>query len=204
MTTCALCSAPEKLEQSHLIPRFVYRGLGAPDGPSRPFLCGACEDRFSRWESRFARDVFHPLVAGKATPVKYGRWLLKFATSVCWRILENARRENQLQGHDSATIDACLKTWTDFLRDRRPDVGAHHLHLLRESRGLQREIKAEVAGRDGAAWVYVRMGPLALFGLIRDDSPGQWSGTRIHLEGKLKPRVCVIPERYAQHLARRG
>lgn len=203
MTTCALCSAPGKLEQSHLIPRFVYRGLGAPDGPSRPLLCGDCEDRFSLWESRFAREVFHPLVAGRAVPVKYGPWLPRFAASVCWRILENARRENQLAGHDPAAIDACLGAWRNFLRDRRPDAGGHHLHLVREPGRPSRTIEGEVAGHDGAAWVCAGMGPVALFGLIRDDVPGQWTNTRINLEGKLKGHAFAIPGPYSEYLARR-
>jgi hypothetical protein len=205
---CALCSSVAKLEQSHVIPQFVYRGLGQPGGPTRPLLCGACEDRFSLWESTFARDVFHPLVAGKPVPVKYGPWLSKFAASVCWRILENARREHQLANCATTDVGICLKTWSDFLRGRRSDVGAHHLHLVAESdesgRGFmprRSTIESEVTADNGAAWVGAQLGPLVLFGLIRDDAPGQWSGTRIHAEGKLKPRVQVIPERYQAHLA---
>src|SRR6187549_1130708 len=132
---CALCLATGKLERSHIMPRFVYRALDATasDGPARPLLCGRCEDRFSTWESQFARDIFQPRVAGQARPVKYGPWLLKFAASVCWRVLENARRENQLgplQQRWAAENDGCLEVWRNFLRDRRPDVGVHPLHLL--------------------------------------------------------------------------
>jgi hypothetical protein len=213
---CALCSSDGKLEQSHVIPQFVYRGLKQPGGPTRPLLCGECEDRFSLWESSFARDVFHPLVAGKPVSVKYGPWLSKFAASVCWRILENARRENR---PGAIQADDCLKTWNDFLRGRRPDVGPYHLHLLRKQEGgrgflvLHRlgdggmprrsTIECEATSDNSAAWVYAKLGPLILFGLIRDDTPGQWSGTRINAEGKLKPRVQVIPDRYRQYLASR-
>ncbi len=183
---CALCSRTGELKQSHVIPRFVYRALEQPDGASRPLLCGECEDRFSRWESQFARDVFHPLVAGKAVPVKYGPWLLKFGASVCWRILENARRENQL---GAIPAGASLKAWSDFLRGRRPDAGAHHLYLIRAPDVPRRPaIGSELHASETSAWVHVGMGPLALIGLIHGEAPGEWSGTRLPLEGKLKPR----------------
>ena len=185
------------------MPRFVYRALqdspGAPDGPVRPLLCGQCEDRFSVWESQFACEVFHPFVSGQAVHVKYGPWLLKFATSVCWRILEDARRA----GRGPAEPGDCLNTWGSFLRDRRPDVGAHHLHLLREDGSLGRTVEFEVSGSDTAAWVYAKLGPLILFGLIRDGSPQSWSGTRLHREGKLKPRGWAVPAQYRQYLAGR-
>ena len=193
-TLCALCSSAGKLEQSHVIPQFVYRGLKQPGGPTRPLLCGECEDLFSLWESQFARDVFHPLVAGKVVPVKYGPWLSRFAASVCWRVLENARRENQLPGSDSDAAAACLKIWSDFLRGGRPDAGVHHLHLRRDEadrRGFMprhEAIASEVTSDNGSAWVYAQLGPLALIGLIRGELPEEGSGTRLHLEGKLKPR----------------
>ena len=178
------------MRQSHVIPQFVHRGLNQPRGPAYPLLCAECEERLSVWESQFARAVFHPLVAGRVLPVKYGPWLLKFATSVCWRVLEKVRRENQ-----PGPIEAggCLKTWNEFLRGRRPDVGPHVLHMsrLESGRGFmprQEAIAFEVRNDEAATWICVQMGPISLSGLIHGGPPAEWSGTRIHLGGKLKSR----------------
>ena len=178
------------------MPRFVYRALEATasDGPTRPLLCGRCEDRFSVWESQFARDIFHPHVRGQARPVKYGPWLLKFATSVCWRVLENARRENQLvqlQERWSAEYADCREVWQNFLRDRRPDVGTHPLHLLGWDGDVTdgAAIAFEASCGDNAAWVHTQMGPLTVVGLIGGKSSHPGSGLCINREGKLKRRI---------------
>ena len=138
--SCALCGVKRKLEQSHIIPQFVYRRAQAtadknniPDGPTRRLLCGRCEDLFSFYESEFARHVFHPLAANPTLAVKYGSWLRKFAASVCWRILGESRAKNT-PGHFSErwapALVSCRETWRHYLTGKRPDVGGHHLHLL--------------------------------------------------------------------------
>ncbi len=217
---CALCGARGKLEQSHIIPQFVYRWAKTragqhdiPPGPTRPMLCGACEDEFSFYESEFARHVFHPLAAGTRPSTKYGAWLRQFAASVCWRIIEESLVEARLgsfQGRWTAELAACRETWHHYLSGQRPDVGGHHLHLLPwaalasgADAGLQPRIESEVSGSDHAAFVYARLGPVILLGLIADPDPKPWRGTRINAEGKLKPRDVAVPDRYRDYLLSR-
>jgi len=236
---CALCSAVAPLEDSHLISQFVYRwlkdtsGTGflrfgpainrrVQDGITVPLLCGACEDRFCAWEAKFARLVFHPFVGGKLGIVKYDDWLLKFAVSVCWRILEDAHRENRLGhfwGRWSAQLPSCRETWKRFLLGVRQDVGEHHVHMLpwdgiiggdgptlptNINRYLRRAVEMDVACSDDEAFVYAKLGPILLFGMIGYPGPKQWRGTRIHLEGKLKPRDFLAPAQYRDYIFRRA
>ena len=74
---CLLCGKGKRVE-SHIIPRFVIRGMIetsatgfyrsslAPNirqqggGPSDYLLCQHCEALFSRWENEFARKLFRP------------------------------------------------------------------------------------------------------------------------------------------------
>lgn len=104
--SCALCRSSYCEEQSHVIPAFVIkylkrtsptgylRGTRAPnqrltDGPKHELLCGACEDRFSVWEGRFAQQIWRPLTEGRlgSEAFEYGGWLARFAVSVTWRAL---------------------------------------------------------------------------------------------------------------------
>ena len=230
---CALCGANRKLERSHIIPQFVYRWAQekagkneVPDGPTRRMLCGRCEDAFSFYESEFARHVFYPLAGGAILSAKYGAWLRKFATSVCWRILEESLAGNstgRLPARWAPEVASCRETWRRYLTGKCPDVGGHHLHLLpwnavvgREGRvgpalaavprlptsspatagDIQHVITMDVSGNDHDAFVYAKLGPVILLGLMADSAPKEWDGTRINAEGKLKPHPVIIPERY--------
>ncbi len=245
---CALCGAKRKLEQSHIIPQFVYRWAKAsvgqsaiPAGPTRPMLCGQCEDLISTYESEFARHVFHPLAMNSTVSAKYGAWLRKFAASVCWRILEERAavdRPGHCDDRWAPALASGRETWQQYLRGKRPDVGPHQLHLVcletnphppalgatplqrgikpsltkipsgegcpTGRRGWEASIASEVSCTDHTAFVYAKLGPLILFGLIAEMNPKQWQGTRLNAEGKLKPRAVVIPAPYRDYLASRA
>src|SRR5665811_2147547 len=68
---CALCGALSKRQLRHLVPKFVFQHAStrsptgylrtnispnrrSQDGPKEYLLCRQCEQRFSRWEGRFA------------------------------------------------------------------------------------------------------------------------------------------------------
>ena len=236
---CALCGTIAPLEVSHIIPQFVYRwlketsGTGylrfgpainrrVQDGTAVPMLCGTCEDRFSVWETKFARLVFHPFVSGSLGVVKYDDWLLKFAVSVCWRILEDGHRDNRLghfRGRWATQLPSCRETWKQFLLRTRADVGEHHVHMLRWdgvtggegpalptniNRYLRRAVEMDVACSDDEAFVYAKLGPIFLLGMIDYPGPRQWRGTRIYLEGKIKPGDFLAPAQYRDFIFRRA
>jgi len=85
---CALCRREEPLQNSHIIPEFVYKHhydekhrallFDRPDAPSKilqkgvrePLLCKQCEGRVQRFEDYFARYWYqdHPLPNVVTTP----------------------------------------------------------------------------------------------------------------------------------------
>src|SRR5271169_2274152 len=104
---CYLCQSDSDLQSSHILPAFVYRwlressgnspirattapNLRVQDGIKRYWLCAACEERFSRFETAFANNLFYPYLDASARPFQYSRWLLQFCTSVSWRVLRLA------------------------------------------------------------------------------------------------------------------
>jgi len=201
---CALCETQAPLRRSHIIPRFVARALQVPDGPTRALLCGRCEELLGRNESTFARVVFHPLVDHGRVVAKYDKWLLRFAVSVCWRVLEDGVKTNQFLDSENrwtSHLASCRETWRQFLVGKRADVEEYPIHLF-PANLLPGGGQIEMAVRCGTGdcHVYARLGPIILFGLISNPAPKQWGGTRIHLEGKVKPREFFIPPCYRTSL----
>lgn len=102
--TCRLCNKEANLEVSHILPKFIFKyhkktsptgnirstknpNLTTRDGEKLPFLCSECEDIFSKWETRFATDIFHPYQNNELTKFTYGDWLYKYLASVSFRVL---------------------------------------------------------------------------------------------------------------------
>lgn len=101
---CRLCNLNESIENSHVIPRFVFHGikfdsptgffrsLRTPnkreqDGDKQPLLCLECEKRFSVAENQFAQNIFGPFHTRDQDRFTYGPWLHYFLTSLTWRTL---------------------------------------------------------------------------------------------------------------------
>ena len=76
---CKLCGKNDDLRESHFIPKFVGKWIKktsvtgyireknevqkrAQDIAKEHWLCGDCEQLFSRWEREFANKVFYPFV----------------------------------------------------------------------------------------------------------------------------------------------
>ena len=101
---CRLCLLNPAIEDSHILPRFVFRAIKSdsptgffrnPNNPNRrlqdgdkfPLLCTECEQRFGDAESKFARRVFSAFHSSDQDHFDYGPWLHYFMTSLAWRTL---------------------------------------------------------------------------------------------------------------------
>ena len=87
---CRLCGATKELQESHILPGFVFRwkketsatgylrfgqqpNLRVQDGVKLHLLCRDCEQRFNNWETEFANRIFHPdKLPGSSRPRKSG------------------------------------------------------------------------------------------------------------------------------------
>ncbi len=100
---CALCHEIRELEESHIIPKFVFRhlrktsqgALRSLDNPNKVIqdsekhylLCGECEDLFSTYETKFANKIFYPYQKNAVKEFNYDSDIYYFLTSVSWRSL---------------------------------------------------------------------------------------------------------------------
>lgn len=101
---CRLCDNEVTLENSHIVPKFIFKHLKKTsptgfireaknpnkpiqDGIKLPFLCGDCEDIFSKWETMFANKIFYPYQNKESQEFEYEVWLTKYLASVSFRVL---------------------------------------------------------------------------------------------------------------------
>lgn len=241
---CAFCAENGELRDSHVLPAFAYRWLRARSGtghirhtenPNRRvqdglklhWLCGKCEGAFSQYETAFATKLFHPWHDG-VMRVPYTDWLLKFCTSVSWRVLRYARGHNpeaKYTDDQNQLMDEAETRWRTFLNGEIVHPGAFEQHLLifdiiedttinnlpsNFNRFMTGAITLDIVGSDRSLMTYAKLGRFNIFGIIQK-GPNKWQGTKIHVrEGLIKPDRFVIPaglldlfREKAQHAANR-
>lgn len=148
--TCKLCGNEGSLEESHIVPKFIYRWLKkssasgylrfaenpnkrAQDGIKEYWLCPACEDRFEKWETQFSGKAFYPYLKESTFKSSYEDWMLKFSVSVTWRALTYIKDTlgidyfpEEMQGH----AQKAEEEWRAFLLGERPHPGKYEQHML--------------------------------------------------------------------------
>ena len=226
---CALCAGSSDLQASHIIPGFVidwfretsatghFRFSQSPnrrvqDGLKPRMLCWNCEQLFSSWEAKFAGQCFVPINDGRVSNVTYGPWMLKFVTSVSWRVLRMFAANGSLSGfpkHVESQINDALHEWAQFLLGHQPDPGPHEQHMFvvdvvegtsitnappNISRYLARAIDLDVARNQDSAMSYAKMGKFVLFGFVAMKYPRRWKGTRLNVQqGRFGERDIELP-----------
>ena len=144
---CRLCNLNQSIENSHVIPRLVFRGIKSDsptgflrslrtpnkreqDGDTQPLLCADCEQRFSVAENLFAQNIFVPFHEKDHDHFSYGPWLHYFLTSLAWRTLvldlPGLETDPTIAQRLLEPVRAVLATMQSYLR------GATHLgHSIR-------------------------------------------------------------------------
>lgn len=224
---CALCQLSGPLCVSHVLPAFIFKeqrrrsatghirnsenpNLRSQDGLKKPWLCRSCESLFSRFETSFSSRIFHPWLKGKL-PLPYEEWMLKFCTSVSWRVLKHCRDLNN-QAHYSDEQNRLLtqaeQQWRGFLLGHAPHPASFHQHLMmfdcieqttfddlpiNINRWLLTTTTLDIVGSERSLFTMAKMGRFCLFGQIQA-GPDRWENTKIHLRsGCLKKGKVIVP-----------
>jgi hypothetical protein len=209
------------------VPGFVYKWLKATaatgyirfgaepnrrvqDGFKRYWLCRQCEQKFSRWETEFANEVFYPFNDGRTARASYEPWLMKFCVSVSWRVLTLFFQEGHLKDFPDdlqEKVKNALRAWHEFLSDLRPDLGPHEQHLLpwdvvsstdprmplNINRYILRSVDIDVVEGGHTAFVYSKLGRFMILGFISMKNTKHWDGgTRIYSNGTIEPRISFL------------
>ncbi|MFZ5763407.1 MAG: hypothetical protein ACOY8P_10835 [Thermodesulfobacteriota bacterium] len=234
--SCRLCRNTTELNESHIIPSFVFKwfketsGTGfirfghtpnqrMQDGLKPYWLCDDCERLFNSWETVFANNIFHPMNKGERPTSSYGPWLLKFAVSVSWRVLNYFLEEHELSHFPNELLlstEKALAKWKDFMLDQSPDPGQFEQHMLpfnclvgfdhpdmppNINRYMLRTVDIDavkLGEKDG--FVYSKMGRIVLIGFIEISHPQRWKGTKLHVKkGVLGSKHYSLPAEFGEY-----
>lgn len=226
MYKCALCGCEAELELSHILPKFLFRyqKKSSPtgnirsvvnpnrivqDGEKVSFLCGECEDLFSRWETSFANNIFYPYEKGEKFEFSYNSDLSKFLASLSFRCLKLSYAENRLDYISDTLISYVPKALNNLSRyllgeSPHPNEQRQHLVLLdiaqsssgyiggiRESEFnlyTTRAIEYDVVTNDIAVFVYIKFLKFLVLCPVYTQTQKGWRSSRVsHRSGVLKP-----------------
>lgn len=229
MNKCALCGNEAELELSHILPKFLFRyqKKSSPtgnirsvvnpnrivqDGEKVPFLCGGCEDLFSRWETSFANNIFYPYQKGEKSEFSYDSDLSKFLASLSFRCLKLSYVENRLGYIDCSLISyvpKALKNLSSYLLGESPHPNEQRQHMVlldtaHSSSGYigmikesefnlyaTRAIEYDVVANDIVIFVYIKFLKFLVLCPVYTQTQKGWRSSRInHQSGVLKP--CSI------------
>jgi hypothetical protein len=166
LSKCALCDNPAALELSHIVPKMAVRQLkktsaGAIRNTDNPnattqdsekhyMLCADCEDRFSDYETYFARKVFHPYLKGETDTFNYDEILARFITSVSWRSTYLDILGYVEDGVADIEVLNCLieseRIMKEYLLEKRMDLGSieNHIFFFAEIESIHGKSKDEI------------------------------------------------------------
>jgi len=201
MKKCHLCDTMATLRESHIIPDWYYRDeirdfkhggqfIDMSREPASkhgraivyPLLCDACEQRFGNWDNAAKRFV----TAGEDA---YGPWMLRFATSISWRVLKYfslTRDPASLHGVSHGETQETLDCWRDFLLHEKLSrrLSRHTQHLMRvgDDYRLRRIIGLSFEDDGSTHFVYARFGAFGIAGIVRSTYKG-WKTSKSRLYG---------------------
>jgi len=158
------------------------------DGFKLPWLCEACEIKLNNWETEFANKIFHPLNNGKVGTIKYDEWLNLFCISVSWRVLNFYLEQNLLSNYPpniQKSIIEAIENWRLYLLGQSKSLQKFEMDFfplkpvtsidgypLEEIPAnlnvyMLRNIDMDVAFNDDYSFVYVKLGPYIILGIIQ-------------------------------------
>jgi SEC-C motif len=207
---CRLCNQTRSLQDSHIIPKFVFdwmkrsgstylRVSGKPnlrqqDGLKYPLLCTDCEQRFSEQEKWFAENVFTRYLEHQAKTFDYDASLHYFLVSVLWRVLQDDWQEIA-QGHPfGSQLELAEYEWRTYLLGGRVPPTYNDVHLFLTDIGVQDEsqpvvnfnryftrlVDHTVAKSETRCVVYAKFARFIVFGGITGLNEEDFIGTKVY------------------------
>ena len=160
------------------------------DGIKRPFLCGVCEQRIGNWERNFKERFFDRFLECPGEARQYREWLPLFSVSIVWRVLQHYSEQPESRDWPAElqnNVARGLRVWRRFLLGEARSPRPHDVHLFPVSADVgpadyvTRTLEMQLAGnrRTGEQYLFVKLGPILLVGVIVDPSPKLWRYTRI-------------------------
>ena len=187
------------------------------DGVKERWLCSSCEGILGESERQFANLLFYPFVEDRLTQIRYGPWLLKFCVSLSWRMLRWFMEGDGLNDYTDAEHESVCKAekiWKEYLIGQRPHPGSFRQHLFlvgsvkvaggdvppNINRHVMRSIHTDLIKNNYRHLVYIKLPRLFIFGVLRDDRPSDWQGTRVNANGGTISSRQKVPNEFFEYV----
>ena len=224
---CKLCGSDSPLKESHIIPRFIGRWMKktsptpyfryggdmdkrTQDLGKMKLLCGDCENLFSGWETKFAKEVFYPMSNGRPR-LWYKNWMLKFASSLTWRAIQVLSFEERKRSEAFEQILVNMELHLSrFLLRQAKNVGSYSQHVYYISglaapvkpgspmlnRYLERGVEIDFPTTDNLSemMVYVKLPMFMFFSIGESKYRKLYETSRIKKSGALQPKTHYLPD----------
>lgn len=217
--SCSLCKKKDNLQESHIIPKFIFKwikntsGTGfmanaddsskrIQDGMKMHLLCKNCEEQFSKFENYFAKQIFLPFHNEKLRSFEYNSNLKLFVVSLSWRSLMVCRNsfQSELPNYNSL-LDQAEVEWRQFLLGKQETISYEcHLRFLDYIRNqinlhpkfnsyTLRSTDATLVGNSKRILSYVKLPWMIFLTSIHPINLENWSGTLIKKHGKIDASI---------------
>lgn len=219
---CGLCNSDKELKESHIIPRFILRWIGGTsatgylrsplnpnlrlqDAMKQKLLCGDCELTLSKWENKFAKEVFYPyqktLKGSFSFSFPYEEWLIRFVVSLAWRTALEAEEVKHMASRQKKNLEDALEIWRKYLLGESSGVGIYEHHIFLAG-PIEDSTHSGIPGRfnhymmrsvdfnpfhsqKGTVGLYMKLPSIIIASFINPVSPTGWTGTKINLKGRI-------------------
>lgn len=234
--TCRLCGKENDLKESHFIPKFFSKWIKstsitgyirqnretqkrAQDIVKGYWLCGCCEQLFSRWEREFANKVFYPFVNERKSVVTYGGWMSKFCASLSWRTLTYIRSKNPKDEEDAerkALLDETQKHLKQYLLGETNNLYQFEQHLFplekiestdshnlppNINRYFSRIMSMDIVGNSTDQYIFTKLPSFMLLGVIKAKNLKKIRPSRIAIKsGVLSPKEYRWPDGFSNYI----
>ena len=233
---CKLCGSEAILKESHFIPKFVGKWVKktsvtgfirdkdqidkrAQDIAKEYWLCGDCEELFSKWERAFANKVFYPFVNEEKCEANYDYWMSKFCASVTWRTLSFTRSRNsradKTDEYNKAVDNAELHL-RNYLLGIEPNLNQYEQHVFpldpietttetefppNINRYFLRTMAMDIVGNSTDIYIYTKLPKFIILGVVKAKELNKLRSSRISLgTGKIGPRDYWWPDGFVNYL----
>lgn len=231
---CRLCKNETELKLSHFIPKFIGKWVKetsatgyirfnqsinkrAQDIVKDYWLCGSCEQLFSKWEREFANRVFFPFMNEGKSEANYKTWLSKFCASLTWRTLTYVRSQNSARSEIAErNLDEAETALASYILGSSDSLGIYeqHLYPLEEmaetnvrdappnlNRYFLRTMQMDLLESESSIIIYTKLPGFMLLGLTGHKESKQMRSSRVALkEGRLSPRKYWWPTGFAEYM----
>lgn len=230
---CSLCYQQSDLRSSHIVPKFVgkwlkntsitgfMRGAITPEKRVQdlftlPLLCNTCEQRFSKLEVYFAKNIFHPFHKEKRRSFEYDERLGLFIASLSWRSLKIGYPD--LEKDTLVTyVHQAEKDWREYLLGKRKHMKPYENHLIfldyvtEQSKVPEkfewytlRATDCTLAGNDKRIFAYTKFPWMIFVTSIYPHTLKGWEETEVKQIGKISTSQKITDGEFGNFLVERA